>query len=220
MRPFGSALQPFSSSIGRPAGAFVPDPPSALGRVGSRLTTPSPLLTKSTHLPRISRVSSFETTSQPGVPVSSQDHEESRAFDDVEMAVRAESETTEFELDSPAALVPSQQAAPTGWLEETLENESRNFLLFLRARVKEKEGNTEENIDLSIADAITLDELLHIPETNRVVVARALLHILALATKDLIRVNQSEPFGDIMLVIKARPDVESRPEREEIQRDQ
>ena len=185
--------------------------PPSLGRRGSRFTTPSPLLAKSGHMPRLSRVSSFEIMTQPHILDSGQD-DELPEFDDPEMGMRGASETTDFELYVPAAPVPSQQAAQSQWMKETLEKESHNFLLFLDARINEQIEATED-IDSPAASCITLDELLP-PSTNtQMVAAQALLHVLALATKDLIEVIQTEVFGQITLRIKGQVIVEGKEDR-------
>lgn len=101
----------------------------------------------------------------------------------------------EFDMYGPGAAVDTQTAGNTQWLAEALETESYNFLEFVK--------NT--------ATEIEIDEVMRHPgdktwvgfekmfptgrSTNKVVAAQAFYHVLSLATKNLLGVNQEG--GDV-----------------------
>jgi hypothetical protein len=121
----------------------------------------------------------------------------------------------EFELFGAAAAVDTQTAGTSQWVREALDKESNNFFEFVRNTISEKAGD-ELGDDLDelasgMAGAgrenfVTFEELF-IPEQNsRVVAAQAFYHVLSLATKGRVWVEQSigvdlEPFGEIRLSV-------------------
>ena len=100
-----------------------------------------------------------------------------------------------FEQYGPAAAVDTQTAAQSQWMRITLENEAQNFLGFVEAQLNER------GEDGQLAESVTLDQLLPPAENSGVVAAQALLHVLALTTKGLLKVEQEEDFGDIVLKV-------------------
>lgn len=94
----------------------------------------------------------------------------------------------EFELYGPAAAVNTQTAQESQWVRVTLDQESSNFLEFLAA-----ETETVQNV--------TFEQLLPPEDHTKIVAAQGFLHILALATKGLIKVEQSEGYGDIRVAM-------------------
>jgi len=75
-----------------------------------------------------------------------------------------------------------------------MEKESQNFLEFVRTAYLEKiteEGNAE--------DFITMNELVPPPQNHAIVAAQALQHILLLATRGFITVQQRILYGDIRI---------------------
>ncbi|KAF2762438.1 hypothetical protein EJ05DRAFT_1798 [Pseudovirgaria hyperparasitica] len=87
-------------------------------------------------------------------------------------------------------------------LRDALDREGQNFLEFIEQGIREKAaGNAEEDMvhDDDHEDEITFEKLLPTHANNRLVAANAFLHVLSLATKNLIYVRQSEAYGDIGL---------------------
>ncbi|KAF2418001.1 hypothetical protein EJ08DRAFT_703261 [Tothia fuscella] len=92
----------------------------------------------------------------------------------------------EFELYGPAAAVDTQTAAQPSWQKAVLDRESNNFLGFIEAALEENEPNS-----------VDFEDLLPPAANSRIVAAQALLHVLTLATKNLIVVKQPEAYGSI-----------------------
>lgn len=75
-----------------------------------------------------------------------------------------------------------------------MEKESYNFFEFMKFTIENR--MTAEG---SLSEFVTLDQLI-IPNANRVIVAaQALQHVLLLATRGLIQVEQEKPYGDIYI---------------------
>jgi meiotic recombination protein REC8, fungi type len=87
-----------------------------------------------------------------------------------------------------------------------LDTESSNFLKFVQGAIAAKQDDAEQlavqlNTQPEPIDNVTFEELLP-PQTNiRESAAYGLLHVLSLATKDLIRVTQTEGFGPISITV-------------------
>lgn len=93
----------------------------------------------------------------------------------------------EFALDRPVTVSNTQEAAQ-------LEHQAHNFLIFLDEQISK---GAEE----SSSPSITFEQLLPPSQNTNVVAAQGILHVLALATKDFISVEQEVAFGDIVLRI-------------------
>lgn len=88
----------------------------------------------------------------------------------------------------------TQNANSSQWLNATMEKESQNFLEFIRTAYLKKvttEGNTE--------DFITMNELVPPHQSRAIVGAQALQHILLLATRGFINVQQRTLYGNIRI---------------------
>jgi len=113
----------------------------------------------------------------------------------------------EFELFGRAANVSTQTAGDSQWLQETLEEESGNFLHFvkaaLRARKQTDAAGTLDEADEGDAEhaGISFDTLLPPATNTRVVAAQGLLHTLSLASKGLLVVQQEEAFSALWMVV-------------------
>lgn len=103
---------------------------------------------------------------------------------------------SDFQLYGPAAGVSTQTAAESQWIRATLDHESNNFLEFLKFEIAGKDSNEGER-------SVLFEELLPPPQHTNIVAAQALHHVLALATKGLIRVKQDEHYGPIALSLLA-----------------
>lgn len=189
IRPAPSAAG-VSSSVGGP-GPFDIAPPSVSRRI-SRLISESPLERR--RLGLSSQVGSLVLQEDTDVGGDGDDFD----IEDSELDRRLAGNLDEdFELYGPAAAVSTQEAADSQWLAATLEQEAFNFLSFLETTIQQKEAENELKTDEQ--QMITFEELLPSQENTNVVAAQGLLHVLSLATKNLIRVRQTEDFGDIML---------------------
>lgn len=98
----------------------------------------------------------------------------------------------EFELYGPAAGVNTQTAQQSQWLSGILERESRNFLDFVSVRLEEKAEAQEHQ---GAVESITLEELLPPDQNTRVVASQAFLHLLTLATRGLLEIQQADIFA-------------------------
>ena len=113
----------------------------------------------------------------------------------------------DFQLYGPAADVDTQIAAQSQWVRETLDRESTNFLDFVKteigaasARLNEDEDELAGDVDVS-RDFINFHELLPPPQHSRIVAAQAFLHMLALANKGLLSVDQTVGYGPIRVAV-------------------
>jgi len=195
-RPFGSALPGVSSSAGGLAGG-IDLPPR-----GSRYTTASPLVGRGRALSRQGSLEIQEDQTPSDIDNPG----------DTDMQLGADELAEDFQLYGPAAAVDTQTAAQSQWVAATLENEAYNFLAFLDAEIQSRAAAADDLMGQPI-NSITLDELLPPAQNTKVVGAQALLHVLSLATKELIEIKQEQAFGDIaMTVVGGRPETE--PENE------
>ena len=110
----------------------------------------------------------------------------------------------EFQLYGPGAAVDTQTAADSQWLRSTLNQETSNFLAFLKAQItilpSPEDGEEDELAGPSQPKAsISFEELLPPQQNTKIVAAQALYHVLSLATKTLITVEQDPADGPIVL---------------------
>lgn len=108
----------------------------------------------------------------------------------------------DFERYGPGAGVDTQTAAQSSWQQAALDKESNNFFAFIENAIEEKKQAAEAGLDEATGEDIEevgFEDLLR-PEGNSIVVAaQGLLHVLTLATKNLIRVKQEKHYGDIRM---------------------
>ncbi|MCJ1260411.1 hypothetical protein MMC22_000272 [Lobaria immixta] len=168
--------------------AGVGGQPSSLDRRASRIASASPLLGRG-----LERYSSLEI-------LAHEDEEELLGGHDLPSS-RA---TDNFQLYGPAAGVSTQTAAESQWIRATLNHESSNFLEFLKADIERKlprigeEDQERIGVNLPRLSAV-FEELLPPSQHTKVVAAQALHHVLALATKGLITIQQDLDYGPIIL---------------------
>ncbi|KAL8974252.1 MAG: hypothetical protein Q9197_001505 [Variospora fuerteventurae] len=188
---FASSVGGFGTSGGRPSSLPPIMGPGSLDRRASRITSASPLIGRGR-----------EPHSDLDVP----------QFDDIELLGPSTSAAgDDFQIYGPAANVDTQDAAQSQWLRSTLDAESNNFLEFIRTEVSHKAtavaaAQEVEKDFPSIAAApnsVLFEELLPPTKNTKIVGAQALLHVLALATKGLIEVEQQEDYGSINLSLVA-----------------
>ncbi|KIW26721.1 uncharacterized protein PV07_06532 [Cladophialophora immunda] len=191
-QPLGSGpISRLSSSIGGLYGGMELGPPSALSRRGLRLTSASPLLGRG--LASLSRQSSRGPLDTSGLASNDDD------FADLDAQLGADIDP-DFELYGPSVTVDTQTAVQSQWIAATLEKEAYNFLSFVHTKIQEKaeqQDVIEEEGSAREAGKITLDELLPPTQNSQIVGAQALLHVLALTTKGLLKVYQAKGFAAI-----------------------
>jgi meiotic recombination protein REC8, fungi type len=164
-------------------------------RRGSRLTSASPLLGKG--IPKLPSLDIQDPTNL---------YSEAADFNNDELGLGGQLGSDEFELYGPSADADTQTVAQSQWVKETLEDEAHNFLEFLETQIDERGEEVVIEEALEPMKSITMEDLLPPASNTRVVGAQALLHILSLATKGLIAVQQVEAFGDIrMRVVRGLP---------------
>lgn len=111
----------------------------------------------------------------------------------------------EFELHGPPADIEGAVAVETEQNRESLDQESVNFLQYLRSGLEAgqpaaaTESGTDVPVETASRDFVVFEELLQPSETSHMVAAQAFYHTLALATRNLITVEQTVPFGEIRM---------------------
>lgn len=169
----------FLTSAGRPSSvSVVGGVPGSIDRRISRITSASPLVGRGPQ-----RYSSLELHIDD-------DEDELLGGHDVSMS-NAEDE---FQLYGPAAAVSTQVAAGSQWMRATLDQESNNFLEFVRTDIAAKGTDTEE-----APRSVFFEDLLPASQHSKIVAAQAFHHMLALATKGFIDVQQDSAYGPISL---------------------
>jgi meiotic recombination protein REC8 len=111
----------------------------------------------------------------------------------------------EFEIFGAAAAVDTQTAGTSQWVKEALDRESNNFFEYVKNTISEKLGDEENphGVQEFGEKDVTFEELF-VPDANsRIVAAQAFYHVLCLATKNVVWVDQTveemEPFGEIRI---------------------
>jgi meiotic recombination protein REC8, fungi type len=191
-----------TSSVGGPSRGFEFGPPSALSRRASRLTTASPLQGRGQPVPPSQRISIISTPGRRRFAISG-----GLELDDDTLGGELpllEGESEDFQLYGPAAAVDTQIVSQSQSLAAALDSESRNFLGFLDAQIQTKEPMVAEEPQdggWGPGRAVTFEGLLPSSEHTRMVAAQAFMHVLTLASKNLVVVRQEEDFGDIEIAI-------------------
>ena len=113
-------------------------------------------------------------------------------------------EEDNFELYGPAAQVDTQTAAQSQWQRSALDGESINFLAFVQTGIEQADqiraeaALGDEEVD-AVTGTVDFETLLPTENNSFVVAAQALLHVLALGTRDMLQVEQEEAFGAMTL---------------------
>jgi len=191
-----------TSSAGGPGRGLELGPTSAFSGRASRLTTASPLQGRGQPIPLSQRISIISTPDRRRPAISSGLGED----DDIiggELPL-LEAESQDFQRYGPAAAVDTQIAAQSQWIAAALDSESRNFLDFVDAQMQAMEPMIREQPQdggSGPRQAVTFEDLLPSTQHTRMVAAQAFLHVLTLASKNLVVVRQLEGFGDIEIAI-------------------
>ncbi|KAL9029451.1 MAG: hypothetical protein Q9196_002310 [Gyalolechia fulgens] len=186
---FAGSIGGFATSGGRPSSLPPIAGPGSMNRRASRLTSASPLVGRGPERYSGLDIPQFDDNDLLGGPSTSV------AGDD-------------FQSYGPAAGVDTQTAVQSQWLRAALDSESNNFLQFIKTEISNKAAAAQEAEDelsggIAAPDSVFFEELLPPTQNTKIVAAQALLHVLALATKSLIKVDQQEHYGPINLGLVA-----------------
>ncbi|KAK4998596.1 R8 protein [Elasticomyces elasticus] len=156
-----------------------------IGRRGSRMVSASPLMGRG-------RISGIEEDlgdyHGPGI--------------EGDNGVMAGAGNNEFEIFGPGANVDTQTAGNTQWLRSALDTESTNFREFVVAGIEEADQRRlrhDVTNEEDLFGTVTFEALLPPDVNSCIVAAQGLLHVLTLATKNIVRCHQAENFGPITL---------------------
>lgn len=194
-RGFPTSMGGFATSAGGPSPApgVEGGPLGALSRRSSRMTSASPLFGRGQQ-----RLSSLEL---PG-------HDDETEFLGGPFGSDDQGDSDGFQLYGPGADAEIQTAAPSQWMSATLNQESSNFLEFVRAQIGGEPPPDDDNAEERESGAprkktVKFEELLPPAQHTKMVAAQALHHVLTLATKHLLDVQQTEGYGPIALSLVA-----------------
>ncbi|KAI9716762.1 MAG: hypothetical protein M1812_005102 [Candelaria pacifica] len=197
-RSIGGSFGGFPTSIAGPSSLYGQEQGSQSRRI-SRLTSASPLLGRgrASGLERLSSIENLENEEEAGLlggRLASDDYGGEDGF----------------QLYGPGAEVDTQTAAQSQWMKTTLNQESFNFLEFVKdGIIKEQQKSPHDfDDDLALLESssnryVMFETLLPPAQNTKVVAAQALLHTLALATKHLLGIDQFEAYGEIKLSVIA-----------------
>lgn len=204
-----------SSSIqgGRAGSTIVP------GSVGRRMRSASPLVGRGSNIPGELEQFSSQLGDMVMYGRSDNDFEpEVAPSKGGESQVRGVSSSqAEFEIFGPAAQIDTQTAASSQWVKDALDRESGNFFEYVRNTISEKAGDELGGDDLDELGggeghnekSVTFEKLFDPKQNSAIVAAQAFYHILTLATKARVWVEQDvdevemEPFGEIKIGLMA-----------------
>ena len=107
----------------------------------------------------------------------------------------------------PAAQVDTQTAGDSQWVRDILAQEAGNFFDYVLNTISEIAGHDlgDSEGPAAVAEknkSVTFDELFDPTSNSRIVAAQAFYHVLSLATKNRVWVEQDgdmEPFGPIRI---------------------
>ena len=116
-------------------------------------------------------------------------------------------------MHGPAAGVGTQVQASSQWLRATMNQEAVNFFDFVRETIEALPPPLPVLEDVHADDPaseegrqkmrrVEFEQLLPPKEHSTVIAAQGLHHLLALATKNLLDVEQEEAFGVIRIGIR------------------
>ena len=114
----------------------------------------------------------------------------------------------DFDIGGPPSQSSAQEAVQSPWIATTLETEAQNFLAFLQTQIMKKQKNDVQPDDEPFSNSATFEEILPTRLHRKPTASQALLHLLALASKDFIGVEQTDAFGDITLTLKGEEEEE------------
>jgi meiotic recombination protein REC8 len=170
------------SSLGRPRSLF------GAGTGGSRLTSASPLFGHGKDIERFSDIDIDTEDEQDAV---------ARQLMNESLAQR------DFELFGPAAAVGTQTAATSQWLGEAMRKESENFLEYVKASAMSADDAELDELggEENAGRHVDFQMLFPPGEHTVLVAAQAFHHVLSLATRGMLGVEQDHEELDARIVL-------------------
>ncbi|KAK2804926.1 hypothetical protein FQN50_006436 [Emmonsiellopsis sp. PD_5] len=207
--PFLPSIGGYSSQFGTgPHSITSGGPDGVFGRRTGRMTSASPLAGRGNNMPMVGHnddddEGDFDLSNldDDGHSVAHSSRRDGRGNNN--------NHNESFEIYGPAAWVDTQTAAESQWLAQALDQQSINFLDFVRARIHERDDQDPAAATTTApAGEVSFSALLPPAENSRIVATQGLLHTLTLATKGVLRVRQEdsvryedgrEEFGEIFM---------------------
>ena len=187
------------------AGSFI------AGSVGRHMRSASPLIGRGSNIP--GELEHFSSQVDDMVMYGRSDND---IQSEVARSKRGESGVSgsqaEFDIFGPAAQVDTQTAASSQWIKDALDRESGNFFEYVRNTISEKTGDEllGDDVDELVEGPkkfVTFEELFNPKQNSAMVAAQAFYHVLSLATKHRVWVEQDvdekemDPWGEIRIGI-------------------
>ena len=193
---------------------------SQISGTGRRLPSASPLIGRGSNAPGMLEQFSMPQDDDDAVMYGRDDLDDDAlgiARPPSRRGVSSSQAQADFELFGPSAAVDTQTAGSSQWVREALDRESDNFLEYVRNTIAEKGGDelggTGDDPDLfgggmhegeggimtesgKTKTGVTFGELFDEEENTAMVAAQAFYHVLSLATKRLVRVEQGVGEGE------------------------
>lgn len=200
----GSSTQPIGSRVPFSAGGYasssVGGPIGPWGQRGSSTVAPSPLTGRD--LADLNTAHGLDVAE--GLDIDDYQLPPVEDEDNIAQEAVHPSQAAEYEHFGVSAAVDTQTAGAAAWMRQALDSESNNFLSFVAAAIQE-ETDARAAEDAAGGDvvagetSIDFDTLLPPTSNTNVVGAQGFLHVLSLATKNLLHVTQEDAFGPIGL---------------------
>lgn len=115
----------------------------------------------------------------------------------------------DFEMFGAAADVDTQTASSSQWMKDIMDRESGNFFEYVKNTIDEKSGDELGDAAEAEDRSVTFAELFATTSNTSIVAAQAFYHVLTLATKRRVWVEQDvdgelfQPFGEIRIGVLA-----------------
>jgi meiotic recombination protein REC8 len=210
LMPWNVSASARSLSIQRGASASLPGRlPSSIGR---RITEASPLVGRGSNVPGELGQFSMGLDDDDGMVMYGRSDNDDTMDDDAVLR-RAGSQglaasESQFELFGPAAQVDTQTAGSSQWVREALDREGENFFEYVKNTIEERQGDELGGGDDDEGEEyVTFEELFPPTQNSKIVAAQAFYHVLTLATRGRVWVEQDldervlEPWGEIRIVV-------------------
>ena len=170
-------------------------------RAGSRQVSASPLIRRSRGLEAIERFSDQPMYGSDGLG----DFFPSQGGDPLSSDPAGPPEIPEIPVREQSVTINTSQA-----MLDALDREGRNFHVFIQTKAKDMGYPDEDDVDQK-RRWVDFDQLFEREDRTRAVVVQAFHHVLTLATKNIIKVQQEgqggiEPFGIIRVGVKVPDD--------------
>lgn len=175
--------------------------PGLGGRTGSRIMSASPLLGRGREMPELEEIERLDDLGDSFLGGDDDDAFIGRGAS----SPPAGPTDTQFEAYGRAAEVDTQTAGESQWVRDALDRESLNFLAYIKEKLAERRFDDDDEDELAgpAGPGYVVFQTLFPPEQNsKMVAAQAFHHVLSLATKNLLGVQQMGGLGEIRLAVK------------------